>query len=124
MRCDEPVEGSSPVDDWDEDGDDDVLELSQAPHSPKVAESPDRRLFRTRPEVCSFGVHGHHGPDAKSKMRMRPSITDVTGSTGSGPMSLAQAELIGGSKKLGLDFDDGSAYEYGFDSRGNTGGER
>lgn len=118
LKSDEPVEGSSPVNDWDDD-DGDVLELSYAPHSPKVAESPDRRLFKTRPAVCSFGVHGHHGPDAKSKVRMRPAGADGSGSIVSGHMSLAQSELVGGSKKLGLDFDDGSDN----DSDGNAAGE-
>jgi hypothetical protein len=118
LKSDEPAEGSSLVDEWDDDeGDGDVLELSYAPHSPKVAESPDRRLFRTRPAVCSFGVHGHHGPDAKSKVRMRPAGADGSGSIASGPMSLAQSELVGGSKKLGFDFKDGS------DSDGDAAGE-
>lgn len=89
---------SSPINnEWDED-DDDPLELSFAPHSPKVVESPDRRLFRQRPAVCSFGVHGHHGPDSKSKIRI----------AADGSSLQVHSDLTAGSTKMGLNFHDES----------------
>jgi hypothetical protein len=66
---------------WDEE-ETDVLEVSFAPSSPKVTESPDRRRFRLRPAVSSFTQHGHHGQlsnaadvsiaSVKSRVRVRP----------------------------------------------------
>lgn len=95
----EDFESSPMTNEWDED-EDDPLELSFAPHSPKVVESPDRRLFRHRPAVCSFGVHGHHGPDSKSKIR--------TAADGSGSGLPVHSDLTAGSTKLGLNFHDDS----------------
>lgn len=100
---------SKDISEW-EDGEDDVLELTFAPHSPKIAESPDRRLFKHRPPVFSFGENGPHGPDTKSKIRMRPTTADDTGAEGSS-MQHVQSDLVGGSKQLGLNFNDDSDSE-------------
>ena len=100
-------------DEWEED-DDDILELTFAPHSPKIAESPDRRLFKHKPPVFSFGENGPHGPDTKSKIRVRPSTADDAGGGGgesSMSMQCVQSDLVGGSKQLGLDFNDDSDSE-------------
>ena len=106
---------SKEINEWEE-GEDDVLELTFAPHSPKIAESPDRRLFKHRPPVFSFGENGPHGPDTKSKIRMRPTTADDVGAEGSS-MQQVQSDLVGGSKQLGLNFNDDS------DSEGERCGE-
>jgi hypothetical protein len=93
------------VNEWDDDEEGGVLELSFAPHSPKVTESPDRKLFRVRPAVSSFLLHGHHGQGMhiKAKHIRRGSIDEITNSVADS-VSLAHSELLGGSKRLQLDF--------------------
>ena len=77
----EDAEDGAGESEWDAE-ETDVLEVSFAPSSPKVTESPDRRRFRLRPAVSSFTQHGHHGQQGgttdmsialvKSRVRVRP----------------------------------------------------
>ena len=105
LRADGCEEGGS----WDED-ESDVLEVSFAPSSPKVTESPDRRRFRLRPAVSSFTLHGHHGTPGggttldtegatrcdiamvKSRVRVRPTSMAVKDDEASAERSLSLSQ--------------------------------
>ena len=100
---------------WDEDENENILEDSFAKGSPKLTESPDRKLFRVRPAVSSFLLHGNysHGMHVKSKaVRTLQSASSIeslslSGSGSGSSLCIGQCELEdGGSKRLGLDFDD------------------
>ena len=96
--------------DWNDDENQNVLDHSFAKGSPKLTESPDRKLFRVRPAVSTFLLNGNHrhGMHVKSKtVRTLQSASSIESSSLSG--SVPSSSLCDGQN----DFEEGGSTRFG-----------